>query len=258
MKRFLSIFSQFIFLYSSAQVPGYMGKRFSLEYSNYFSPSLLNPTASVSEQGSLGLNTTHCVNAEYSIKMRTNFCLGVQFFKTGVHAGSNYTATYYDNGYSNTNNVDYKPSSDLPMQLKTTNISLGFKFFRPGFIAPIGKYQKLEFIFLLDKVSYERSAFYLHTSPPSRINLGAGEYDFKSAAIALTFGRQRVLFNSIIIDSGFRFGVSTNAVFSFIKDDLLDDSYGLPFEDQLKTKVNQRIFAAQLFSFHLGIGFLAF
>lgn len=245
-------------LNSYAQVPGYMGKRLSIGYSNYLSPSLLNPSAT-KDRGDLGLNTTHCINLEYTIKKRTDFCFGIQFSKTGMSREIGFTHEGYDNnGYKYVYNSSYSPVSKMSMQLSTTNICLGFKFFSQGYIAPVGKYKKLDFILLLNKVSYERGGFRNDSPPAEYVTLGTGANDFRAFAIALTFGRQRVLFNTLLIDTGFRVGISPNIFISYIKNDVINDQYNLFFEDQLKESVNQRIFAAQLVNFHIGIGFLAF
>lgn len=87
-------------------------------------------------------------------------------------------------------------------------------------------------------------------------NIGTGNYHYQSLVVAYTIGRQRVLFDTLIIDSGFRFGLSPNVMFDNIED--LFSSGAPSFEYQIKRKVNQRIFGAQMFNFHLGIGFLAF
>lgn len=208
-----------------SQLPGYLGKRLTIGYANYLSPSLFFPSANSTDRFELGLNTTHCINAEYVIKKRTEFCVSAEFFKTGFFR----------------NNYNYQ--DDTPSQLECVNLSLGFKFFRPGFIAPVGKYQKLEAVIISNK-AYN------------------GRFESRSFAIALTFGRQRVFFNSIIVDTGFRLGVSTNALFNIIIYDVLDfnspNATTVNYDSELKQDINYRLFGAQLFNFHIGLGFLAF
>lgn len=251
----------------NAQVAGYMGKRLSLGYSNYFSPSLLGRSANSTEDFTPGINSTHCVNLEYTLKKKTNFCIGVQFSKMGVIKQSyNYTYTYVDpwNGssYLMGGTAYYMPSNRLPMQLKTTNISFGFKFFRSGYIAPLGKYNKLEFVVFMNNVTYDRSAFYTSNSrtPEHKIttSMGNGNYDFNSFAVALTFGKQRILFDRIIVDTGIRFALSPNAVVNYMVNDFFGEEYNQTIEDQIKTNTNTRIFTSQVFNFHIGLGFLAF
>lgn len=222
MKKKVVVYLLLISCSVYSQVPGYLGKRFSIGYSNYLFPSMLNPSFNSTDSYELGLNTTHCINAEYAIRKRTNFCFSVEFFKTGFRSIGTYN-------YGST-----------LKKLESTNVSLGFRFFRPGFIAPVGKSQKLEFLLLSNKIYKET-------------------FESKSFAIALTFGRQHVFFNSIIVDTGFRFGVSTNAVFNIIINDVFEfNSSAATYDSEQKQNINERLFASQLFNFHIGIGFLAF
>ena len=225
MKNKIVVFLLLISCSVFSQVPGYLGKRFSIGYSNNLFPSLFYPSANSTDRYELGVNTTHCIDIEYAIKKRTTFCFSVDFYKTGMAREGGYGYSY--NGAYDYGSAVYRSGDGTPIQLRTTNFSLGFKFFRPGFIAPVGKYQKLEFILLSNKITYDRNSFYdQYYSPGNNLSsFGTGEYDFKSFAIALTFGRQRVLFNSVIIDTGFRLGVSTNAVFSFLVDDVFYRCY---------------------------------
>lgn len=256
------LFTQFVF----AQVPGYMGKRFIVGYSNYFSPALLGRTANSTET-SLRLNSVNCINLEYTMKNSIDFCFGIQFWKTGVlrNNGYTYNYTYYDstynNYYSEGGEAYYMPSNKLAMQLKSTIVSIGFKFFRSGYIAPAGKYTKLDFLFFKNNVVYEKDAFYKtkYRSPEYKLNflLGNGNFSSSTCAIALTFGKQRVIFNRIIIDSGIRFAVSPNVIFNVLGGEFLDNDIET-MEYQMKLSTNSRIFTGQLVNFHLGIGFLAF
>lgn len=249
MKKLIVFIIILISISVKAQVPGYFGKRLSFGYSNYFSPSNFSIASHTTKDHAWGLNTSHSFNSEFTIKPRTNLCIGVQFSKLGIE--DHYE---YENYYS----LVYQPASHKPMQLRTTNFSLGFKIFRSVYVAPVGKYQKIEFIFLLDEVKYNQGDFYDNISfTKNRVeNIGKGKYNYRSSVFAYTIGRQRILFNSIIIDSGVRFGMSPNVMFDNIGD--LFSSGAPSFENQIRRKVNQRIFGAQMCNIHLGIGFIAF
>lgn len=266
-KLFLLILVAMLSGISFSQVSGYMGKRLSLSYSNYFSPSLLGRSANSTTDFSLGLNTTHCGNLEYVIKKRTNFCIGIQFSKLGtIKESYNYTFTYVDpwgnSSYLQSGTAYYLPSNRLPMQLKMTNIAVGFKFFRSGYIAPVGKYNKLEFVLFMSDLTYESKSFYSSPSrrPEDKIStsMGSGHYEFKSFAVAFTFGRQRILFDRLILDTGIRFAVSPNMFVNYMVTDFFGDEYDKTIEEQIKFNTNTRIFTSQVFNFHIGLGFLAF
>ena len=256
-----NILSLLVIIYSIScfsQLSGYMGKRFTIGYSNYFFPALVGANATSKE---ISMNTTHCINVEYVIHNKINFCVGMQFFKTGVLKKS-YEYKYLNNqnyySYEATGSAIYK-GNKKPMELNTTNIMLGFKFFKSGFIAPVGKYQKLDVIVLLDKLIYSKDAFVDESRDKGskNVTLGIGTYDYTTLSIGYTVGRQRVLFNSIILDTGVRFGISPNGIFDSTFGNLGGD-YNKSFEEELKQTVNYRIMGAQLFNVHIGIGFLPF
>lgn len=269
MKKVLIIILFFQGLILNAQVAGYMGKRMTIGYSNYFSPSYLGRSAN-STVRSLGLNTVNCFNMEYTIGKRTNLCVGGQFGKTGFvkEGGFTYNYTYYDSAYipaepiKDQKTIYYLPKNGLPMQMRSLNFSLGFKFFRTGYIAPVGAYTKVELILFMNHVTYDPKAFYANTAryEEERIktNVGPGTYNFKSLAIAATFGRQRILFDRLVLDAGIRLAVSPNMVLNYITADIFGESNTVTMEEQIRLNSNTRLFTAQIFNFHLGIGFLAF
>jgi hypothetical protein len=267
MKKVLIFILFFQGLFLNAQVAGYMGKRFTIGYSNYFSPSFLGRSAN-STVRSLGMNTVNCLNAEYTIGKRTNFCVGGQFSKTGFVKTGGFNYTYYDSTYSYTDpsringTLHYLPKNGLPMQMRSLNFAVGFKFFRSGYIAPVGAYTKVELVMFMNRITYDPKAFYLDEAryEEKRVGkIGNGTYDFKSFAIAATFGRQRILFDRLVLDAGIRLAFSPNMVLNYISTEVFgDDGYNSTMEEQIRLNSNSRLFTAQVFNFHLGIGFLAF
>lgn len=254
-----------ITLSATAQVPGYMGKRLSIGYSNYFMLSAYGPTANASspEIGTIGLNTVHSFNLEYSIKNRTNVCLSVQSGKTGMNPPEE-SAQYYD-GTSNYNyyTYHYAPRPYKPMQISSLNVGLGVKFFQSGSLAPIGKYRKLELLLLFNHLTYKRDGFtyYDYNNQQYRnLQVGKGDYRYKTFAITYTIGRSRVLFDRLVLDGGIRFGLMPAAIFNFLNDgEIFFDAIGsTSTEATFKHQVNNRLFRAQTFNFHLGLSFLAF
>lgn len=247
------------FTLSYSQVAGYMGKRVALGYSNYFMLAGLGPTY---ESRDVGFNTTHCFNAEVSIKKRTNLCLSFQMMKTGVDDHQNFEYNTIDQ-FGNSQNYTYRYSSAKPMKLVSNNVSIGFKFFGRAYIAPVGKYKKLELLLLLNDLTYDKTAFTgtdnstYGTVPPAR-SIGTGNYNYKTIAIAYTIGRQRVIADRIVLDFGTRIGIVPAGLIP-----LTDDLYISLINDQspenlFKFDTYARQLRFQLINFHIGIGFLAF
>ncbi len=253
--------------YSFAQVSGYLGKRFSIGYSNYFMAAGFGPVANAESNEFLtGINSTHCVNMEYTIAKRINFCLSLQTLKTGVNPTKNYQKQISSPDYLPPLTLTYSPKPYLPMQLRTINIGLGCKFFHFGTLAPIGKYNKLEFLLFLSHLTYDpNNSFQSSASGQSvytPLNGDAGDYQFKSFALAYTVGRSRVFWDKIVLDYGLRLAIS-NGIFTYMGNALWDDtgnsSYGsTDITKAMRQDVNKRIFREQLVNFHIGISFLAF
>ncbi|MDQ3047807.1 MAG: hypothetical protein M3R27_09695 [Bacteroidota bacterium] len=251
MKKLLFIVLIFLGIQANAQIAGYMGKRFSLGYSVYGSPTFLNPSYYSGPDYEVGINLLHCINADYVIKPRTALTLSGQFGKTGLS---------YDTDYSNAGvSYDYLPKSKRVIPLRMTNISLGFKFFGRGQIAPLGKYKKLDFVLIMGSVEPEKDGFRVSVTD-QKYNFSR-EFKYKSFAIGYTFGRQRIFFDKLILDTGFRFGFTPLPILELLGEGLFDggSSYSSnSIDSQFQSDAKSRFLFAQLFNFHLGLGFLAF
>lgn len=255
----------------AAQVSGYMGKRLMVGYSNYFMPALIGPSANAkSSSGSFGVNTTHSFNLEFVTKSRTVFCASFQKSTTGMYP-SELQETVYDGISSYYSYVyEYEPVPYRPMQINSTNIAAGFKFFQAGSLAPVGKYKKLEVLMMLNKLTYSATEFRYYdnyTLQFEKKKLGTGNYNVNSFAITYTMGRSRVLFDRMVIDHGLRIGVAPIAVFKAFSDagffttdasvyyeSVLNNA---KIEKALKDDVQKRLFRFQAINYHIGISFLA-
>ena len=112
-------------------------------------PSVFGPSAKTIETPSL--NITHCFNIEYIIKKRTIVCLSEQYFKTGISQTPENTLPQ---------SAEYIGNSKMPLAIiKGLNSSLGFKFFHSNYIAPVGKYSKIEVLGSFYTVSYDNTKF---------------------------------------------------------------------------------------------------
>jgi len=251
-KLIIAVFALCASLTVAAQVPGYMGRRFSVGYAADLWPSMLNPSGYTTSKGDAGLNYMHGLNIEYDIKKRTALCFGLQYFRTGLKSNKIYQGDLRTQQYGYQEYADfvYRRPDGIPVQLYTTGISLGIKFFRHGFLAPVGKYNKFDFTLLLNHASYQTDAFY-YVEYKTPAPLGTGLVKSKGCSFGYTLGRQRVIADKFVLDYGMRFAFTPSLLFS-------DASNGRDTEMVMKEYISEREFFEQLINVHLAINFLAF
>jgi hypothetical protein len=253
--------------FSMAQIAGYMGRRFIVGYSANVSPALLSPLAntSLSENTAAnneflnvaGLNVTHGVNIDYVIKRGTSFCVSGLMMKTGLAYNGTYDMPSYQRSLYNSSQLYYTPSDDRPIQLNVTSLTAGFKFSR-GYLAPLGRYVKVDIAYFRERVSFDQAGFKTSDSNSKKFVQPADQYTFQTIGVGFSFGKQRVFFDRLLIDWGARVGLIP-ATFSEVMGitELFESSY-LELEDQMKKKAIYRLQGSQLINAHIGIGFLAF
>jgi hypothetical protein len=267
----LSFFVLFLSFFSIAQVPGYMGKRFSIGYSNYLFPripvlsSALGFTEDFISTEHL-FNSTHCLDMDYALSSRVSLCLSGQFSKLDFIS---YKSIVHATVAGRSNDIQYIPKSRQDMQLRTTNISVGFKFFKERYLNPYGRYRKVELILMMNRINMDENGFYSimydyyngNKVEPYPLYGEAGK--FNSIALAYTMGKQRIFFNKLILDWGLRLGLNYSYVYSnlnpfeFLRN-IDNGNTEDTLEKRLKDQANARTWGAQLVNVHLGLRFLAF
>jgi len=270
----------FIASFSFSQVAGYMGKRFVIAYENYFFPAFMGPGTSNANKNSMwspGFNSVHCLNLDFTAKNRINFCVTLQYMKTGIayrtgssrllNTNSSYGTIYpyphedTSTGYTSSNGSRYGGDFSTPAVLSSFNIGGGVKIFSPGSIAPVGRYIKFEVLVFHETVTYDNQNFYIqdynssfgNINNETKVTEGTGIYHYQNFTISFTSGRQRVLGNRIVLDYGFRIGLTPSVIPVFLE---VSEKKGM--SDSYRTYSTYRLFRQQLFNLHIGIGFLAF
>lgn len=259
-----------------AQVPGYMGKRFSIGYSNYFAPRIpsMGSVFSYSYSGNemematnRSFNYTNCIDVDYILNSKISLCVATQFSKMDFCKYGSYFSLYnYSSGVSS--DIYYSPPKGKNMDLKTTNFSIGFKFFKKRYENPLGRYRKMELILVNDKVLMDKNEFYYDLNYPyaaMKYTVPDAPYKYKSVVFAYTMGKQRVLFDKIVLDYGLRIGLNCNYFLrnGSIMNEILriaseKTNEDITLDTQLKEAANIRISQSQFINAHLGFRFLAF
>ena len=236
-----------------SQVPGYMGKHFVIGYDNYFLPAIWGPGKNEANPNSIfspGFNSTHCVNIDITVKNRLNICFSAQHLNTGI--------AYKKDKYAYPNSSTFTGDFATPAQLSSNNLGFGIKVFRRGSIAPVGKYKKIELLLFFEKVKYQNTKFSTYDysyGNETAVTLGPGEYNYKNFALAVTFGKQQIFYDKIVLDYGIR--IAYTPAFNIITVVSASDNANTA-EVSFKQDARFRLFRQQLFNFHIGIGFLAF
>ncbi len=249
MKKIVALLLLFSTITLSAQVAGYMGKRFSIGYSNLFSPYIGNNYSSIygSQLRIKGLNVSHILDLNYIIQYRKAICVSVSYIGSKIE--NNSVAPDYLNYYSyNFTEPKYNARSS------SLGFSLGLKLFKRSLFAPLGPYVKWEGIFLLNSIKYKPYSYTYYNYNPNTSetkSYNGGQLYSKAFGAAFGFGKQRVFFDKLLIDYGIRGAIVIN-----LNDDL--NKIHSDYEAELANKTFDKIFYQQFINLRLGIGFLAF
>jgi hypothetical protein len=255
-------------LIANAQVSGYLGKRFMIGYSNYFFPGIKGPgprVASPADEYATTINNVSCLNVEYVYAQQRMVCFTAQYLRTGIAYNRGLAESPFDldggSSYPYPDAANYVGDFYTPALLTSVNLGIGMKVFKQGYIAPLGRYRKFEFLFMMEKIKYDNTHFisanyYYGGSPSTPVLYTAGEgvYKYKNVSLTYTIGKQQTFFEKIILDYGIRFGCTpARNIIS-----VLNGNDALEISGYYRKETRKRIFREQLINIHLGIGFLAF
>ena len=234
--KILIFFLLFVFnLRIISQIPGYMGKRFTVGYSTSLCPNFIS--------GDFGLNyhrsfLTHSLNLAYVYSVKREITLSVRYNSRKI-----FYYTYIPNSYGITETIE---------KFSSIEYSLGLKKFNRAKLAPLGAYSKWEAIFIASHVNYKpyetENQNYSFGEPLTISNPG-GTIKFKSIGGAYTRGWQRIFGDKYVVDYGAK-GMMMLLV--------LNDGAGNNYTKGLVREIDHDLSLAPVFNIFIGIGFLAF
>lgn len=230
MRFLLPIFIFFASILASYAQPGYQGKKLSFGYNLVVSPAFSGPTYN-GGKGIGAFNLMHTGRVDYVLTRKTAIGLLYSFSRTGV----NYTLNVFGNNI-------YKGN---PLKAISNGIGINYRVFFGGAtsLAPIGKYLDLEVQLLTTLVKDKL--------------IGQDVLRTHYFLAAFSLGRQKVIFNSLLLDYGVRFGLVPQVISSYLLSSNTQFDNNGHLTGDVKGKTALRIFSQQVIGVRLGLSFLA-
>ncbi len=258
IKQFISISFFFILTIHtfSQKSPGYLGKRFEINYGLSFFLAAFNPNAKGYQaqnpyendditETSWPLNKRHTFNTYYTISRRTSIGLDITFYKTGVDL-SDIDLTYMiDDDEQLFNPGYYFPVSAF-------EIGPGIKIF-DKYLSPMGTYLKLGTSILVYKpiIDNVNDIYEDIEDKATSINKVRFEDSYSDFVFTLGYGNQRIIKDAVF----FRYSISSHlpmgSMFKSFKNEY-------DVEDKIQYASAKRLFHMNWLMLKIGVGVLPF
>jgi hypothetical protein len=249
MRYLLAILFIYTSQFSLAQVPGFMGKRFTIFVDANPMPALfvqnINYTVTVNPGGDdaratkvnrFAYNIRPQVTAEYLV--RKNFAIGLSYHQMMVGT----VRGYLPPGEENSNLPDYENDQDV---IKGQGIGIHFKFYHSDHsesIPPIGHYRTAS-IYLTQSNTYD--------TRNSTTKQFKNEFVYPVATYSI--GRQSMILRNVLFKTGIEVG------WAFVpKNFLMESEEEWTEQEYAGYNVHQSLAGYYFFNLNLAIGFVAF
>ena len=248
--RYRFCFFYFLILIStihlSGQITGYQGKRFLINYSQYFSLAIANPNVN-NNSGWRSFNYYCEIEPEYVIGNKNTFGLNAGYTKTSFSYDKFFESKGMLNGRE-VNQYDFEKS----VFGKITLFSTGFFFrhFFNGNIAPLGTYLKFGANWLHYTIDpgdprmangwpLDETPFEVHNDP-----------SYNTWLVNLEVGQTRIFFKRLLLDYGLKMSFNPGAI------KRLSPGFDAHTRDFYKEISLRRINSFSFLSAKVGIGIL--
>ncbi|MFM1876278.1 MAG: hypothetical protein RL266_2015 [Bacteroidota bacterium] len=242
--RWLTIILSLVAVSCFGQAPGYMGKKFLITGEVSFLNALFNPNHNMNE----GLD-------QFSFNFRSTTDLDYVIARNGT-IGATFDVFY--------TGMKYDWDSPQYEELLVPNIDarfdhgrifgygygINYKIFRnpsKGGIAPVGSYAKFD-VMLLDVRTrpFDKAGGAPHSKYSDR---------FFSTVISITFGRQRILWDFLVLRTGIQVGIVPFGISPYLQS--LDKGIERGSQQQdLRAHTEARLMTYYLLNVNFGVGFL--
>lgn len=221
-------------------VPGYQGKKITLEYSNYFFPAYVSPNAN-GKSGILKFNDRHSFSLDYVISRHFSLGASYSFLK------SKYQYPYWGISW-------YKAvATDALGDLSATTYGLHWRQFY-SFLAPVGSYYRVDINYITYQTGYDSAnVAKLQRDPNNVLPNIQNASSYHGLSVGVSYGYQRVYYNRIVFDYGFQLALNTLSLSLYELDD-----YVLKFDEYnyLKYLGKNRLTHHYFCNLYVGIGIL--
>lgn len=269
IRLFIISISVLSFLNNSfGQAPGYLGKKLIFGYGLNASPALYGANASNktisgtegnAEKGKLAFNFIHEGYIEYATSTKWMIGFSARYYKTAFDNPTLITNSSNEVKFDNTKN----PNGYYT--IKGLTYSLFFKIFRPGYVAPWGKYIMFGPVFNTAKASYDPATMNIvaRTGYNDYYNGSYNQHDtlisdfgsrvqaYKGFNFMLGFGKSRIIANRIVLDYGFNMYLLSffpNTAMTY-KDDVTPANY-------IEKTISRRVRGVNHFNAFIKVGLL--
>lgn len=226
------------------QAPGYLGKRFSLDYGSSFFPAL--GANEGSDESALTINKRNSFGFNYVRTRDNSLGVHIEMVKTQFL----FNRELYSNG------VYYYPKTDARGDISAVFISLESKKYLNKHIAPVGSYFSYKLFYTRYSLTYDNNnIFEGHYSyeDNAETKLVLGNYGpFGAMGGAIAFGKQHLFFQRLL----FNYEMQVGLLLPKIK--WTSDIYNEKPADYVQTLASKRLMMHNLFNFKVGLGYLIF
>lgn len=227
-----------------SQASGYMGKKFLITGEVSFLNALFNPNHNMNKGlNKFSFNVRSTTDLDYVIARNGTIGLTFDVFVTGLNYKWN--TTEFTDWLVPGINTDFENA-----RISGYGYGINYKIFRnpsKSGIAPIGSYVKFDLMLLDARVKpYSKS---------NDVVFGYTE-QFYTPAFSITLGRQRILWDFLILRSGIQIGFVPTGISPYLQN---LDSKGIERatqEQDLRAHVEARLFSYYLLNVNFGVGFL--
>ena len=227
----------------SAQAPGYMGRRLTVTAELSFFNALFGPNANFNS-GISRFNHREIFDLDYVITRDGSIGFTFELVNTSI-AYEGWNDPKFDSPL-----ITDLPSTFKHARIKGQTFGLNYKLYRnpsKGGIAPVGGYAKFDIMVARTEV--------FPFDKENRVERGRIK-EYYNPLIGITYGRQRILWNSVIIRTGIQIALVPTGVLPYFTGITSDIEHDDPHKE-LKRVHDARMFSYYAINVNVGIGFLA-